>query len=62
MVESLREAAIHMMHTRDGARVGMYCFWYGTAKVSFTANVSDMGSCCLLNFLQSDVIILVGVV
>ncbi|XP_033737990.1 pumilio homolog 3-like [Pecten maximus] len=32
MVESLRDCVIHMMHTRDGSRVAMYCFWYGTAK------------------------------
>ena len=22
-----------MLHTRDGSRVAMYCFWYGNAKV-----------------------------
>ncbi|KAJ8306342.1 hypothetical protein KUTeg_016887 [Tegillarca granosa] len=32
MAESLRESVVHMLHTRDGSRVGMYCVWYGTAK------------------------------
>ncbi|XP_064625200.1 pumilio homolog 3-like [Lineus longissimus] len=32
MVEALRENMVHMVHTRDGARVGMMCFWHGTAK------------------------------
>lgn len=32
MVELLRESVIHMVHTRDGAHVGMHCLWHGTAK------------------------------
>ncbi len=34
MIEILRESVIHMLHTRDGARVAMHCLWYGTAKVN----------------------------
>ena len=33
MIEALRESVIHMLHTRDGARVAMQCIWHGTAKV-----------------------------
>ena len=32
MIELLRESVIHMLHTRDGAHVGMHCLWHGTAK------------------------------
>lgn len=32
MIETVREGAIHMVHTRDGSRVAMTCLWYGTAK------------------------------
>ncbi|XP_052095978.1 pumilio homolog 3-like [Mytilus californianus] len=32
MIEALRESLMHMIHTRDGSRVAMYCFWYGNAK------------------------------
>ncbi|XP_013407953.1 pumilio homolog 3 isoform X2 [Lingula anatina] len=32
MIELLRENIVHMVHTRDGSRVAMYCIWYGTAK------------------------------
>ncbi|KAL3869283.1 hypothetical protein ACJMK2_041986 [Sinanodonta woodiana] len=32
MVEALREGLIHMLHTRDGSRVAMFCVWHGTAK------------------------------
>ena len=38
MIEALRESLMHMIHTRDGSRVGMYCFWYGNAKVSSSFN------------------------
>ncbi len=34
MIEIVRESVIHMLHTRDGARVAMHCLWYGTAKVN----------------------------
>ncbi|CAH1774282.1 unnamed protein product [Owenia fusiformis] len=32
MIENLRESVVHMLHTRDGARVTMQCIWHGTAK------------------------------
>ncbi|XP_037070899.1 pumilio homolog 3-like isoform X2 [Pollicipes pollicipes] len=32
VVESLREAVVTMLHTKDGARVGLMCLWWGTAK------------------------------
>ncbi|ELU16136.1 hypothetical protein CAPTEDRAFT_163846 [Capitella teleta] len=32
MIEILRESAIHMLHTREGARVAMLCLWHGSAK------------------------------
>lgn len=32
MIEVVREGLIHMLHTRDGARVAMICLWHGTAK------------------------------
>ncbi|KAI0231313.1 pumilio RNA binding family member 3 [Lamellibrachia satsuma] len=32
MIETVREGIVHMLHTRDGARVGMICLWHGTAK------------------------------
>ena len=34
MIEALREGLIYMLHTRDGARVAMFCLWHGTAKVT----------------------------
>ena len=34
MIEALRESIVHMVHTRDGARVAMQCVWHGTAKVT----------------------------
>ena len=33
MIETVREGIVHMLHTRDGARVGMICLWHGSAKV-----------------------------
>ena len=33
MIESLRDSLVHILHTRDGARVAMQCVWHGTAKV-----------------------------
>ncbi len=33
MIETVREHVIHMLHTRDGARVAMHCLWCGNAKV-----------------------------
>ncbi|KAM3937679.1 pumilio homolog 3 [Leptodactylus fuscus] len=32
MIEAIREAVIYMIHTHDGARVGMHCLWHGTPK------------------------------
>ncbi len=32
MIQSLRQAVVQVLHTRDGARVGMTCLWYGTQK------------------------------
>ncbi|KAM5191836.1 pumilio homolog 3 [Mantella aurantiaca] len=32
MIEAIREAVIYMIHTHDGARVGMHCIWHGTPK------------------------------
>ncbi|XP_053322187.1 pumilio homolog 3 [Spea bombifrons] len=32
MIEAIRESVIYMIHTHDGARVGMHCAWHGTAK------------------------------
>ncbi|XP_075683712.1 pumilio homolog 3 [Rhinoderma darwinii] len=32
MIEAIREAVIYLVHTHDGARVGMHCLWHGTPK------------------------------
>lgn len=32
VIEAIRESVIYMIHTHDGARVGMHCVWHGTAK------------------------------
>lgn len=32
MTEALRESLIHMMHTKEGARVAMACIWGGSSK------------------------------
>ena len=32
MILSLRQAVVQILHTRDGARVGMTCLWHGTQK------------------------------
>ena len=32
LIEQLRGSVIHMIHTPDGARVGLHCIWFGTAK------------------------------
>jgi len=32
LVESLREVAVEMLHTREGARVAMECLWAGSPK------------------------------
>lgn len=32
VIEAIREAVIYIIHTHDGARVGMHCIWHGTPK------------------------------
>ena len=32
LIESLRDAVVHVLHSADGAKLSMYCFWHGTAK------------------------------
>ncbi|KAM4708744.1 pumilio homolog 3 [Discoglossus pictus] len=32
MIEAIRESMIYLIHTHDGARVGMHCIWHGTPK------------------------------
>ncbi|KAM4810494.1 pumilio homolog 3 [Rhinophrynus dorsalis] len=32
MIEAIRESVVYMIHTHDGARVGMHCVWHGTPK------------------------------
>ncbi|GIY60282.1 pumilio homolog 3, partial [Caerostris darwini] len=32
MIESVKEIVHEILHTKDGARVGMHCVWYGTLK------------------------------
>ncbi|KAG8455200.1 hypothetical protein GDO86_001408 [Hymenochirus boettgeri] len=32
MIEAIREAVVYLIHTHDGARVGMHCIWHGTTK------------------------------
>jgi len=39
MIEALREAVVHVLHTRDGARVAMQCIWHGTAKVGHMLSI-----------------------
>ena len=36
MTEALRESLIHMVHTKEGARVAMACVWGGSAKVGWS--------------------------
>ncbi len=33
IIDAVKEKLIKMIHSRDGARVAMYCLWYGTNKV-----------------------------
>jgi pumilio family protein 6 len=33
LIDAVKEKLIKMIHSRDGARVAMYCLWYGTNKV-----------------------------
>ena len=32
LIEQLRASVIHMIHTPDGARCGLHCIWFGSAK------------------------------
>ncbi|XP_068725822.1 pumilio homolog 3-like [Montipora capricornis] len=32
MIELIKESIVLILHTHDGARVGMQCFWHGTVK------------------------------
>ncbi|XP_014673454.1 PREDICTED: pumilio domain-containing protein KIAA0020 homolog [Priapulus caudatus] len=32
VIEALRDTVVHMVHTREGAKVAMHCVWHGTAK------------------------------
>ncbi len=32
IIEQLRDVCLHVLHSRDGARLSMMCLWYGTAK------------------------------
>jgi len=32
LIEELKASVIHMIHTPDGARVGLHCIWFGSAK------------------------------
>ncbi len=32
LIDAVKEKLIKMVHTRDGARVAIYCLWYGTNK------------------------------
>jgi hypothetical protein len=36
-----------MIHSRDGARVAIYCLWYGTNKVRdlFFSNYNEKNEC-----------------
>ena len=29
----MREVVVQILHTQDGAKVAMHCFWFGTTKV-----------------------------
>ena len=35
MIEMIKESVVLILHTHDGARVGMHCLWHGTTKVRF---------------------------
>jgi len=32
MIEVLKDGVVHILHTKEGARVAMNCLWYGTTK------------------------------
>lgn len=33
IIDAVKEKLIKMIHSRDGARVAIYCLWYGSNKV-----------------------------
>ncbi len=33
VIDAVKDKLIKMIHSRDGARVAIYCLWYGTNKV-----------------------------
>lgn len=35
MIGLVKDCVVLILHTHDGARVGMHCLWHGTTKVSF---------------------------
>ena len=44
MIEMIKESVVLILHTHDGARVGMHCLWHGTTKVRFRI-------CCVFNII-----------
>ena len=44
MIEMIKESVVLILHTHDGARVGMHCLWHGTTKVRFR-------NCCVFNII-----------
>lgn len=32
-IDLIKNDVVNILHTREGARVGMICIWHGTAKV-----------------------------
>ena len=42
MIEMIKESVVLILHTHDGARVGMHCLWHGTTKVRLRI-------CCVFN-------------
>lgn len=32
LIEQLRDACVHVLHSHDGARLSMFCLWHGSAK------------------------------
>ena len=44
MIEMIKESVVLILHTHDGARVGMHCLWHGTTKVRFRI-------CCVFDII-----------
>ncbi|CAH3116778.1 unnamed protein product [Pocillopora meandrina] len=38
MIELIKDSVVLILHTHDGARVGMHCLWYGTVKASLDSD------------------------